>query len=88
MYPDIQICSHTASLRHDAQCHCCICISSSEIAYLQVMILFGSAYELCMWLYYSDSQQWVYVALDWERDKSVLIYVFLPVVYTVLFFVW
>ena len=52
------------------------------------MILFGSAYELCMWLYYSDSQQWVYVALDWERDKSVLVYVFLPVVYTVSFFVW
>ena len=58
------------------------------LRHLQVVMLFGTAYELCMWLYYGDSQQWVYTALDWQANKSVLVYVFLPVVYAALFFVW
>ena len=55
---------------------------------LQVMILYGSVYELCMWLYHGASEHWVYKALDWHTDKPVLVYLLLPVAYVVLFFVW
>lgn len=56
--------------------------------HLQVMILYGTVYEFCMWLYYGASEHWVYKALDWHTDKPVLVYLLLPVAYVALFFVW
>ncbi len=55
---------------------------------LQVMILYGSVYELFMWIYYGASDHWVYNAVTWHSDKSVVVYVLLPLAYVVLFFVW
>ena len=52
------------------------------------MFLFGSAYEFCMWLYYGASDDWVYRAVDWRTNKPVLVYLLLPIVYVVIFFVW
>ena len=55
---------------------------------LQVMVLYGSAYELFMWIYYGASDRWVYNAVTWHTDKSVAVYVLLPLAYVILFFVW
>ena len=55
---------------------------------LQVMVLYASVYELVMWTYYGASDHWVYNAQTWYTDKSVAVYVLLPMAYVVLFFVW
>ena len=52
------------------------------------MILYGSVYEFCMWLYYGASEHWIYNAVNWQADKPVLVYLLLPVAYVALFFVW
>lgn len=56
--------------------------------HLQVMVLYGSVYELFMWIYYGASDRWVYNTVSWHTDKSVAVYVMLPLAYVVLFFVW
>ena len=55
---------------------------------LQVMILYGSVYEFCMWLYYGASEHWVYKAQNWQTDKAVLVCLLLPIAYVALFLVW
>lgn len=52
------------------------------------MVLYASVYELVMWTYYGASDHWVYTAQTWYTDKSVAVYVLLPMAYVVLFFVW
>ncbi|DBA94096.1 TPA: hypothetical protein ACH3X1_001740 [Trebouxia sp. C0004] len=56
--------------------------------HLQVMVLYGSVYELFMWIYYGASDHWVYNSVTWHTDTSVAVYVLLPLAYVVLFFVW
>ncbi|KAL0030110.1 hypothetical protein WJX79_008252 [Trebouxia sp. C0005] len=56
--------------------------------HLQVLMLYGSAYELFMWIYYGASDHWVYNAVSWHIDNSVAVYVLLPLAYVILFFVW
>lgn len=55
---------------------------------MQVMILYGSVYELFMWVYYGASQHWVYDVLSWDVDKSVAVYVLLPLAFVLLFYIW
>ena len=55
---------------------------------VQVMILYGSVYELFMWMYFGASQQWAYDGLDWDVDKSVAVYILLPLAFVLLFYVW
>lgn len=65
----------------------CLCVIFQCLR-LQVMILYGSVYELFMWVYYGASDHWVYNALNWHTDKSVAVYILLPVGYVALFSVW
>lgn len=55
---------------------------------MQVIILYGSVYELFMWIHFGASQHWVYDVLNWDVDKSVAVYILLPVVFVLLFYVW
>lgn len=52
------------------------------------MILYGTVYEFCVWLYWGVSDHGVYQTLNWQTDKPVLVYLLLPVAYVALFFVW
>lgn len=55
---------------------------------LQVMILYGSVYELFMWIYYGVAQHWMYDVLSWDMDKSVAVYILLPIAFVLLFYIW
>ena len=55
---------------------------------LQEMLLYGSVYDFCMWMFYGTSDHWVYQASDWQTEKPVLAYLLLPLAYVALFFVW
>ena len=52
------------------------------------MILYGSVYQLFMWVYYGVSNHWVYDVLNWHVDKLMAVYILLPIIYVLLFYIW
>ena len=52
------------------------------------MLLYGSVYEVFMWIYYGASGEWVYGVFNWEKQTSVALYVLIPIVYAIIFYVW
>ena len=52
------------------------------------MLLYGSVYEVFMWIYYGASGEWVYGVFNWERQTSVALYVLIPIVYAIIFYIW
>lgn len=51
---------------------------------LQVLLLYGTLYELLVWIYGSTSGTWRY-GLDWTQPRPAGVYLLIPVVCALMF---
>ncbi|KAK9818034.1 hypothetical protein WJX72_006010 [[Myrmecia] bisecta] len=54
----------------------------------QVLLWYGTLYISFMWIYFGDSERWVYDVLDWNKSSSLVLYLLLPIFIFAAFLIW
>ncbi|PSC75714.1 rolling stone [Micractinium conductrix] len=54
--------------------------------HFQAVLLYGTTYQVFMWIYYGATGIWAYSTLDWAKPSSLLYYLLLPCLLALAFF--